>query len=765
MKKFTLLLFISLIYFNSQAGTLVLINSPGPDATRRYFSTPGLTVNYYNDRFVIATLERPVHFDVVVLEREAWIPGMDYYLTWVRRGEADRYVKAISRFATILYRDGDHLIFRVSDRQAGLVFPSVEDGLVRLYNRPARLAKPMACGIHHTVRADSLITELITHVNADTLLSLIQHLQDYGTRNCHTTQGVEAQNWIKERFESYGLQTELMDFTMPGGPASDNVVATLEGTLYPDEYVILGAHYDTYSYSGNAPGADDNGTGSAGILEIARILSQYQFDRTILFCTWSGEEYGLYGSEAYASYAAELGMNILGYFNIDMSGYLREGDTIHTDVIAPASAQDLVDFYGMVTSIYLPDFLVEPGNLVGGDSDHTSFNNHGYMGIFPFEDSQYYSPYIHTSGDTIGTSVNNIEQVNIFTQAIMASVMTMADMLAPPSNLVGYAGDGSVMLAWDTIPNALSYNVYRDNEPDALANVTGGAYTDSAVTNGQSYTYYVTAVYEGGEESIPSNVITVIPLPPIVFPFTDDFETGAVFWNMEDPWALTTSASHSPTHSMTDSPGGVYNNNINIASTLRSLDLSYYTGASFSFWTRYALEQGYDYVYVEASINGADWIVLDQYTGTQTSWINKSYSLDGYLGHPYVFLRFRLYTDIYSQADGIYVDDYEINVEGIGMKDEGVAQKDGLKGIYPNPSAGETSISFILESDRHVLIEVCDLLGKKTATVVSEDFAAGMHTVVWDGLNTVGRPAGKGIYIITMSTGDSRSEKKLILIK
>jgi len=53
----------------------------------------------------------------------------------------------------------------------------------------------------------------------------------------------------------------LFDFTMPSGPASDNVIATKVGTLYPEEYVIIGGHYDSYSYSGNAPGADDDATG------------------------------------------------------------------------------------------------------------------------------------------------------------------------------------------------------------------------------------------------------------------------------------------------------------------------------------------------------------------------------------------------------------------------------------------------------------------------------------------------------------------------
>ena len=92
---------------------------------------------------------------------------------------------------------------------------------------------------------------MIAQVNADSLQSFVQHLQDFGTRNAYKTGSIQAQNWILGKFQSYGLDVALHDFYMPGGPASDNVIATLTGTKYPDEYVVLGAHYDSYT-SGEA---------------------------------------------------------------------------------------------------------------------------------------------------------------------------------------------------------------------------------------------------------------------------------------------------------------------------------------------------------------------------------------------------------------------------------------------------------------------------------------------------------------------------------
>jgi hypothetical protein len=270
-----------------------------------------------------------------------------------------------------------------------------------------------------------VIYDWITEVDTNLVLEDVQHLQDFYTRECLTPQAVEAQNWIKDQFESLGLSTEIQLIPMPGNP-SDNVIATLTGKLLPEEYVVIGGHYDSYTGNSFAPGADDNASGTAGVIEVARILSHYEFQRTIIFCAFSAEEYGLYGSEAYAKRCEQQGMEILGYFNMDMIGYQKPGTYIHTDIIAPPMAQPLVDFYTDVSAIYLPDFIIEEGILTGGDSDHTPFNNHGYLGIFPFEDAVYHSPFIHTTQDVVGTSYNSGLLAGKLIQAGLASVATLA---------------------------------------------------------------------------------------------------------------------------------------------------------------------------------------------------------------------------------------------------------------------------------------------------------------------------------------------------
>ena len=153
-------------------------------------------------------------------------------------------------------------------------------------------------------------------------------------------------------------------------------------------------------------------------------MTQHKFEYSIVYCTFSAEEVGLVGSEAYASRCQSQGMDILGYFNNDMNGYLY-GD-IHIDCIYPNTVEPIGAYYRNIGEVYFPQMPIRHVDFTQGDSDHTSFNNHGYMGIYPFEDLTHYSPYIHTSGDTIGTSVNSWEMSQRYCQMNMACLAEIA---------------------------------------------------------------------------------------------------------------------------------------------------------------------------------------------------------------------------------------------------------------------------------------------------------------------------------------------------
>lgn len=697
MKQFLSFVLFIMISTTILAGDLVMIKTSGYAETKQLFKDNSLTIHYYRDNLVIGTATSATSSNWTVIDRNAWQENVEYYLLYVTPEITQSYSSLVSEIGEVIGSEDDFILLKINQSMVPMLKPALNDGAIHINHSVAKLPSKSFGYTDGTLDFDPFVAQLMAEVNQTNLQNTVQHLEDYTTRNCYQPQSVQAQNWIKDQFESFGLSVEIMDFPMSGGNSSDNVIATKVGTTYPDEFVMIGSHYDSYAYSGNAPGSDDNATGTAGVIETARILSQYSFDRTLVFCAFSGEEYGLYGSDAYATRCNNDDMNILGYVNIDMSGYLQAGGVIHTDVIAPTSATPLKLFYNDVCSIYLPDFIVESGALSGGDSDHTSFNQNGYMGIFPFEDSQNYSPHIHSSNDLIGPSVNNFEQVKIFTQAALATVVSLANRQLPPQNLVGIPGNAKVTLSWDPVANISQYNIYRNGGATPLASTSSTSYEDLTVENGTQYTYYVTCIYtSNGQESDPSNQVSVVPMPPMALPISIDFENGAPYWTFEGTWGMSTASSHSPSHSISESPTGQYGDDLNISAYIGPIDMTNYTDVSVNFWIKHQLESGYDYMYFEATDDGNNWDEIAEYNGAQTSWLQKTYSLNQYLGKPFVKLRFRFTSDYYVTQEGMFIDDFIINATG-GLQYQSVAIPAGWSGMSSYIVPSDPAIENVLQ--------------------------------------------------------------------
>ncbi len=707
MKRLILAVLLISLFFNVHADKLVLIDYSNHIQLKTYLENPDFNVHHISQSFLIASIADHLDWDGVALDESAWQENESYYIIYGNKAELSAHLNVENTVISTLYQNDNFAILNLNEQITAQISPLKNDGLVRIQRVTANWPKSLGLSQNRSFDPDPFVVGLLEEVQASNITATVQHLENYGTRDAYTSTSVEAQNWIKQEFENLGLEVVLQDFSMPGGSASDNVIATLTGTKYPDEYIITGGHYDSYSNSSAAPGADDNASGTAGVLEIARILSQYSFDRTIIFCAFSGEEYGLYGSAAYAQAAAQQGMDIHGYFNLDMIAYLQPGSYIHTDLIYPPSAQELADFYTEVSQVYLPDFLIEAGMLTGGDSDHTSFNNNGFMGIFPFEDSDNYSPYIHTANDLIGSSYNNEEQAGVFTQASLAAIATMANLLNPPRNLVAMPGDTKVNLQWSPLVDAAYFRIYKN---DMLIDSTEEiSYLDENVENQVLYNYFITAIYEeSGEESYPSNTVSATPAPPIALPLFVDFENGLPYWELTGDWGLSTVDFYSSNHSLTESPTGEYANSIETTATLNALDMSNMTASNLSFWTKYELETNYDYMYLEITTNGTNWTTLETFNGNQNNWIQKFYSLEEYLGLSYMQLRFRFKSDSYVTEQGMFIDDIEITSTYVGL-----GEKIDEITIYPNPGIGLIKLDNLSTEYKHY--SVFNVLGEKVA--------------------------------------------------
>ena len=281
------------------------------------------------------------------------------------------------------------------------------------------------------------IRAMMDSVSADNLEASIEHLSSYWNRRYDSRYIWDVQDWLVARYYEMGIDTVVLhDFPIPESDieTADNVIAIQWGTKTPNEFVICGAHYDSWNADGDdpdtirSPGADDNASGVAGILETARILSHYTFDRSIIYANWCAEEIGLIGSAAYAHDMAEQRMDIVGYFNLDMTGYLEEGSDIHVNLMFTSQDSLIGEYCFNFSHIYFPEMRIWQDWLAWGDSDYSSFNRNGYAAVHPFEDVRASSPFIHTRNDILGLSVNNLEQAKRFTELNLGTVATLAGL-------------------------------------------------------------------------------------------------------------------------------------------------------------------------------------------------------------------------------------------------------------------------------------------------------------------------------------------------
>ncbi|MGE0077779.1 MAG: M28 family metallopeptidase [Bacteroidales bacterium] len=193
------------------------------------------------------------------------------------------------------------------------------------------------------ITVDSAIVEIIKNVSADSIEKYVQSLESLETRFALAPNRKEVALNILNKFKSFGLDNIVLDsFQLNQSYDGQvyytwqyNVIATLEGSSYPDSICIIGGHHDCIvrSDSGNpllfAPGANDNASGVATTLEVARVIKLVNFvpKSTIKFMTFAAEELGLYGSWDYACKAFNQGEKIKMMLNDDMVAYWSNPDT------------------------------------------------------------------------------------------------------------------------------------------------------------------------------------------------------------------------------------------------------------------------------------------------------------------------------------------------------------------------------------------------------------------------------------------------------
>ncbi len=267
-----------------------------------------------------------------------------------------------------------------------------------------------------------------------------------------------ARDNIRDELLSYGFECHFETFVYQG-ITGFNVVAELPGTTRPGEIYIIGGHYDSV----NNPGADDDASGVAGVLEIARVLSQYESEATIRFMAFDMEERGLIGSDDYAT--AHRLEDIRGMISLDMIAYdpgnaglaLLYGRSA-SNPIKQALASALVEYAGITSSIQ--------GALDA--SDHAPFEWQGFQACLLIENDVWNNPYYHQWNDSVDTpGYINYAYATDMTRGVAGWLTDAAGVLAICA--VDLNRDGTV----NSLDFLLYLNYYSASDPVADWNGDG----------------------------------------------------------------------------------------------------------------------------------------------------------------------------------------------------------------------------------------------------------------------------------------------------
>ena len=274
-----------------------------------------------------------------------------------------------------------------------------------------------------------IVQSVVDLVSGDSIfnnIALLEQMERYTTDN-----NFECVNHLISCFDNDGLDTIYLQNYAQG--RLPNIIAVKYGTLFPDSIFVLGAHYDTY-ISG-APGADDNASGTSGVLEAARLLSEYEFEQTIMFVLFSGEEIGRIGSIAFADSLANNNIEISSMINLDMISYVNEGDDLSVSICVNNISIDLMNAYICSLTSYVPDlkYAVDSTSMIVSASDHSSFWSKDIPAILLIDEMDLFSDnfnnYIHSNSDTLGLSANSKIVAELITKSVVATLIDILKII------------------------------------------------------------------------------------------------------------------------------------------------------------------------------------------------------------------------------------------------------------------------------------------------------------------------------------------------
>jgi hypothetical protein len=370
-----------------------------------------------------------------------------------------------------------------------------------------------------------LLRQIAGDVSPDALKTTITRLVAFGTRhslsgNASPTRGIgAAQDWVKDEFAKVGaacgnclaIETPAENFTASRVPVSTefkDVLAIQRGTSDPDRVIIIAGHLDSRNTDPmdamhDAPGANDDGSGTAAVLEAARVLSRHKFPATLVYAVLTGEEQGLYGGTVLAHYARDHHWNVEVDLNNDIIGNSHGGDgrvdMTHVRVFSEGTrdleteaeargirynggeidspSRNLARFVVGIGERYLKDFhprMIYRTDRYGRGGDQVPVLAAGFPALRLTEAVENYTrehQNVRTEngiayGDVIGgvdfQYLARVTRLNALTMAALA--------MAPATPIVGITGAVTydTSLSWQPVAGATAYRAWWRDSLDPL---------------------------------------------------------------------------------------------------------------------------------------------------------------------------------------------------------------------------------------------------------------------------------------------------------
>ncbi|MCX6638925.1 MAG: M28 family peptidase [bacterium] len=312
---------------------------------------------------------------------------------------------------TILFDFGHSLLIVADARQLNeLTAVKIPFRAIAKLGRPERETNPQ---LYETDSINPMVGVILDQISPSSYQNNLNALQNFGTRNTYNPQCDSAAVWIQQQFQNMGLSSWRDTFEI-GGLMRYNVLAQRPGTLHPERVLYLAAHYDATAGlpvlpEDYAPGADDDASGAALVLECARVISQFGFQNTIRFAIFAGNEQGLIGSENYLTHLPIPGETYLGALDADMVGYSGT-DPWPPDLVIYSDANPasivIANKINEAITTFLPTFqqpvIHQDASMVY--ADHAPFWDAGIPAVLAMEDEVWgndLNPHYHSATDQV----------------------------------------------------------------------------------------------------------------------------------------------------------------------------------------------------------------------------------------------------------------------------------------------------------------------------------------------------------------------------